>query len=145
MVIFNTACLRVQEPAVDIAINTAAGNRGAVSCHIADARIITAEYCAADDRAFRKADGILPDIAVSGIYGEAVFKGASVDTAFNCARGDIHGVIFNSACWRVQEHTTADHIVTDGGIVEIHGIILDCPQAFRDHAAIEPAFHTAAG
>ena len=44
VVIFNTPCLRVQEPAVDIAINTVAGNRGAVPCHIADARIITAEY-----------------------------------------------------------------------------------------------------
>ena len=132
--------------AVDVAINPAAiGNSDFVPSCIADARAITAEYRAIDNRALREADGIIYDVAVSGIAGEAVFKSASVDTAFDSAGGDIHGVIFNRACWRVQEYATADHIVTDGGVVEIHGIILDCPQTFRDHAAIESPFHTAAG
>ena len=74
-------------------------------------------------------------------------KGASVHIAFNLARGDIHVVLFNNACWRVQKYTTANHFVTGGSVVEIHGIMLDCPcpPTFRDHTAIESAFHTAAG
>ena len=37
VVIFNIACLSAQEPAVDIALNTAvAGNRDFIPCHIAD-------------------------------------------------------------------------------------------------------------
>ena len=92
--------------AVDVAINLAGvGNSDAVPCHIADARTITAEYRAADDRAFRKTDGIIQAVTGSGIGAGAVIKSASVNAAFNCASGDVHVVIFNTACLRVQEPT----------------------------------------